>query len=457
MNFAEMSCSSSSKKLCGRIKCSTCYNRSFANHQKAQFWSSKNELNPIQVFKNSNKKYLFDCTDCGHEIEMILKNVSANQWCKFCNSDGICEEDCIYCYNKSFASHPMAIMWSNKNNYNPRNILKSSDKKCWFDCSDCGHSFESRLFSITTENHCAYCKNQKICNDGCCSYCYKKSCASHKMSEAWSPLNEISSRNTFLQSNKKIVFNCLICRHEYSTTPNHYYNRNGSCPYCANKKLCQENECVSCFNNSFASHPLVDCWSNKNNTTPRRVFKGSDTKYLFNCNMCNSEFESKLYNVLTGYWCPYCKNKTEGKVLKFIQTEYSDYKSQLRFDWCRYSKTNNIMPFDFGLTDKKILIELDGEQHFSQVSNWDSPESIQEKDIEKIKYALDNGFTLIHIYQSEVWNNTYDWKHTLKIIVQNLIIENNPRVIFVCGSSKYVQHITRLNNLVKYETINPKI
>lgn len=68
------------------------------------------------------------------------------------------------------------------------------------------------------------------------------------------------------------------------------------------------------------------------------------------------------------------------------------------------------MPFDFGLTDKKILIELDGEQHFNQVSNWDSPESVQSKDIEKIKNSIQSGYSIIHIYQKEVWNDIYDWK-----------------------------------------------
>jgi predicted Zn-ribbon and HTH transcriptional regulator len=182
-----MTCSSTSKILCGYNECSICYNRSFATHPKSEFWSSKNELQPYEVLKSSNKKYLFDCKDCGHELEMMVKNVSIGQWCKYCNGNGLClSNDCEFCYNKSFASHPMAICWSNKNELKSREVLKGSDKKFWFNCKDCGHEFESALYSISRGTKCPYCTNQKLCNDTHCINCYTKSCASHLMSKAWS-------------------------------------------------------------------------------------------------------------------------------------------------------------------------------------------------------------------------------------------------------------------------------
>ena len=110
----EMSCSPANKKLCG--KCDICNQRSFAMHSRATCWSSKNALKAYEVLRSSNKKYLFDCKDCGHELEMSLCNLSNGQWCKYCNSNGLCdEEDCLFCYQKSFASHPMAESWSDKN------------------------------------------------------------------------------------------------------------------------------------------------------------------------------------------------------------------------------------------------------------------------------------------------------------------------------------------------------
>lgn len=448
----KMSCSATRKKLCGIIECSICYNRSFAMHPKSQFWSSKNELEPYEVFKCSNKKYWFDCTDCGHEIQLQLGNIINGQWCSYCNKDKLCNSNnCNFCFNKSFASHPMANGWSSKNELSARNISKSSDSKYWFDCINCNHSFEARLYSIKNENHCPYCTNQKLC-DNECQLCFNKSCASHQMSKAWSDKNEIIPRMMFLQSNKKCIFNCLKCNHEYETTIHHYYNRDGSCPYCANKYLCQDDNCKSCFIKSFASHPLVSCWSSKNNISPRSIFKGSESKGIFNCNVCNSEFESKMYNVLTGYWCPYCKNKSEAKLLQFLN-KYN-CKTQVRFDWCRFSKTNNIMPFDFELMNDKILIELDGEQHFSQVSNWDAPELIQEKDVEKIKKCIENGYSIIHINQEEMWKDKYDWKHILQDNIEHLKNTDNKQVLFISRANKYSSHIEKLNN-IHYKLIQP--
>ncbi len=145
-----MSCCNTSKKLCEDSECSTCHSRSFATHPRAKFWSDKNTMGPHEVLRSSNKKYIFDCEECGHELEMILKNVVSGQWCKYCNGNGLCQsESCKFCYNRSFASHPMAIAWSLKNTIKPRDILKGSDKRFWFDCPDCEHDISTiKLKSI---------------------------------------------------------------------------------------------------------------------------------------------------------------------------------------------------------------------------------------------------------------------------------------------------------------------
>ncbi len=414
-----MTCNNNSKTLCGN--CTKCYERSFATHPRSINWSDKNKIKPYQVHKSSNKKFYFNCKDCEHELFISLTNIIKGQWCGYCKGNNIClSENCKMCFEKSFASQPMSIMWSFKNDKNPREILKGSETKYLFECTECKHEFQTALFSIKKDKHCPYCSNKKLCEDDSCQTCYNKSCASHIMAQAWSSLNDITPNKVFLQSNKKMKFNCLKCNHLYETQVLHYYNRNGSCPYCANKYLCNNNKCKICFEKSFASHPKINCWSDKNDKLPRNIFKGSETKYIFNCDKCNSEFESKMYNVLTGYWCPYCKNKSEAKVLTMLKESYPNCKTQIRFDWCRYSETNNIMPFDFGIIDSKILIELDGEQHFNQISNWNSPESVQLKDNEKMKYAIQHGYSIIHIYQVDVWSNTNNYDNHIKYMDKSI-------------------------------------
>lgn len=427
-----MTCSVSSKKLCG--ECDTCNQRSFATHPKAAYWSDKNEKRPEEVHLQSNKKFIFDCKDCGHELLLALNTIQSGGWCSYCNKDKLCDKDCAFCFQKSFASQPMASLWSDKNEIHSRLICKGSERKFWFDCTMCRHSFQSVLYTLKNNNHCPYCTHQRLCEDDC-NYCFLKSCASHQMAYAWSAKNVVQPRQVFLQSNKKMIFDCVVCNHEYETTVTHYYNRGGSCIYCSNHKLC-DNDCELCFTKSFASHPKVHCWSDKNTLIPREVFKGSNKRAIFNCDKCTSEFDSILYNVLTGYWCPYCKNKSEAKMVAFLST-YPECRKQLRFEWCRFSVTNNIMPFDFGIGN--VLIELDGEQHFTQISNWDTPENVQVKDKEKIRKCMEQGYSIIHISQLDVWYDNYDWKTVIQEEIA-LLQDQVPTCVFISSQDIYGNH-----------------
>lgn len=448
-------CILTQKVLCGNVSCDVCVPRSFATHPRASSWSSKNTLLPHQVLKNSNKIFEFNCDECGHSILLSLNNVSKGIWCKYCKISALCDqEDCKMCFEKSFASHPMSASWSSKNDKSARMITRGSEIKCWFDCTDCKHEYQAVPYSIQKDKYCPYCTNQKVCDQEDCKVCFEKSCASHEMKNAWSQNNELTSRQVMLQSAKKIIFNCLICYHSYTTTPNHYYHRNGSCPYCANKYLCQKDECTSCHQKSMASHPHINCWSQKNTINPRLTFKGSEIRCIFNCDVCHSEFDAKAYNILSGYWCPYCKKKTEAKVLEFLKDLEGEWKTQRRFTWCRFSKTNNIMPFDFGSESKKVLLEIDGEQHFSQISNWDSPESVQCKDIEKIQLAIKEGYSVIHISQLDIWKDRYDWKATLLRTFDDLK-EVNECCFISQNLELYQKHIEQLNVNITYREIHP--
>lgn len=79
---------------------------------------------------------------------------------------------------------------------------------------------------------------------------------------------------------------------------------------------------------------------------------------------------------------------------------------QPKFDWCRGLKTGKYLPFDF-LVDDSIIIELDGIQHFEQVSNWDSPLITQAADRYKEICAKRNGYTIIRLLQEDVWDDTF--------------------------------------------------
>ena len=65
------------------------------------------------------------------------------------------------------------------------------------------------------------------------------------------------------------------------------------------------------------------------------------------------------------------------------------------------------------IPEMQIIIELDGLQHFKQVSNWDSPENQFCNDMKKTMMACDNGYRVIRIIQEDVQNDSYDWYSVL--------------------------------------------
>ncbi len=117
--------------------------------------------------------------------------------------------------------------------------------------------------------------------------------------------------------------------------------------------------------------------------------------------------------------CNMCKNKTELKLLKWFKETYPQFiiKTQVKFDWC---KNKRHLPFDFYTEDLNLIIELDGPQHFKQVSNWQCPEETKIIDDLKNKLALKNSLSVIRICQSIVFNDKEHWDTQLQEAIINI-------------------------------------
>jgi very-short-patch-repair endonuclease len=317
---------------------------------------------------------------------------------------------------KSFASHKKSKYWNyEKNILTPRQVYQHTNKKYWFICPDCKHDFETSPNTINHGSWCGFCGNKSLCTNDDCKICYNKSFASHIRSNDWSKKNKSSPRMEFLNSSKHFYFDCSDCNHELYMCLVNIVRLNRSCIYCTNQDLCLNKECLSCYNKSFQSHFNIQYWDSlKNKEIPRRLFKGTITKYWFKCEK-NHSFDASLNNITRGRFCPICKNKTEKKMFKWLEKNYTAIKFQPKFKWCRNIQ---LLPFDFKVNN--ILIELDGDAHFRQVRNWRTPEQHQERDIYKQNKALENGYSVIRIYQIDVFNDKNDWENKLKQAIDTI-------------------------------------
>jgi len=127
----------------------------------------------------------------------------------------------------------------------------------------------------------------------------------------WSERNILKPNEVALNSHKKFWFDCE-CGHTFESSLLNINHGNSWCGYCSKppQKLCDNDNCKSCFDNSFASHEKSIYWSNKNQLTPRQIFKGTDRKkFIFNC-ICGHKLEMVVKNVTSqGHWCSYCSHQ----------------------------------------------------------------------------------------------------------------------------------------------------
>lgn len=404
------------------------FERSFASHPRSANWSPENKISPSDVYRSSSAKYFFLCDVCDHTFETSLASISnAGQFCPYCANRKLCKKkSCEKCFQNSFSSHPRSNQWSPENKISAREVTKSNYKKYKFICDVCDHNFEARLSHVTNGSFCPYCANQKLCKKNSCEKCFEKSFAAHPKSNQWmSPENKCSAREVFISSNKKYKFICDICSHIYEAA----LNSLGNCSFCSNKKLCDNLKCEICEKKSFSSNKYSEFWSEENLLTPREVFKCSNEKFKFDCPNCEDVYESTLIHISNNSWCSCTKNKTERKLYDFLKMNCeSKITRQKTFDWCRNKNEKYFWPFDFCIEDFNLILELDGPQHFIQVSNWQTPEFTQDRDNKKMIKANKNNYSVIRILQEDVLNDRNDWE---KKLIKKIKKYDSPRNIFI--------------------------
>lgn len=133
----------------------------------------------------------------------------------------------------------------------------------------------------------------------------------------------------------------------------------------------------------------------------------------------------------------FCKNKTEALLYNIIKEKFPTIILQFKQDWC---KKIFYLPFDFCIPEYKIIIELDGPQHFRQISNWSSPEEQFDNDKYKEKCANDNGYLIIRILQEDVLNDIYNWEGELYDSIEKIKNGYNKN-IYLCKNKEYSNFI----------------
>ncbi len=137
--------------------------------------------------------------------------------------------------------------------------------------------------------------------------------------------------------------------------------------------------------------------------------------------------------------CSLCFNKTEAKLKKWLEELYpNDVLYQFAPKWCKNKKTNRYLRFDFLIKSKKLIIEVDGKQHFEVVEYFNNNvEKRVKRDKYKMEKANKNGYSVIRIIQDDVWLNKNNWEEKLKDEIRDYRIPQNR---FICENREYKNH-----------------
>ena len=228
----------------------------------------------------------------------------------------------------------------------------------------------------------------------------------------------------------KVSITCLVCSEDFPQIPDNHLQGNG-CPTCAVKKVAniKKNKAADEFIEKAISKHGEGRYAYDN-----VEYKNSRMKVNITCLLCSRDFPQSPNKHLNGRGCPICQHKTEKKVHDDLINHYPGLTIQFKANWCKNPETNCYYPFDFCIQDKRVIIELDGRQHFEDVKYWKSSfEDRHVVDLFKQTTANDNGFRVIRIIQEDVWSDKYDW---LTELLKN-IEDDTKQNVFMCKNGEY--------------------
>ena len=231
----------------------------------------------------------------------------------------------------------------------------------------------------------------------------------------------------YINSNTQIIIICKV-HGEFSQIPDFHINRKCGCPKCSNNV---KSDLLEFIEKSKKIHNNKYDYSKVN-------YINNYTNVVITCKKHGEFLQTPDLHINKKCGCPSCINKTEFKFFSKIQELYPTIKRQYKVEWC---KNKLYMPFDFVIEELKIIIELDGEQHFTQVSNWTSPKIQIEKDKYKINCANNNGFSMIRLLQNDVLKDKINWIQEIKISISKIVNDEKIQNIFICKNNEYINYI----------------
>lgn len=129
---------------------------------------------------------------------------------------------------------------------------------------------------------------------------------------------------------------------------------------------------------------------------------------IYVCHRCGETLYTRYsdYKAHAGHNCEGIKSSGEAIVEQYLKKNGIAYKTQRDTLKCVNPDTGFVMPYDFELSGRRILIEVQGEQHRKFIPRFhitqEAFEYQQKKDRYKKAYAESKGYRLIEIWYEDL-------------------------------------------------------
>lgn len=394
-------------------------------------------------YQNSKSILKFKCNQCNTEFEKRIGLLINKSGCPTCVAKSLnknINSTSIFHSNEEIRKNN----WIDKCNQLYPNLFdfskvvyKNKDTKVILGCLKCQNEFEVTPHQIVSK------PTRKVVG---CSKCNCKQRGEDRILSQEDILERIDAKwvvidwLNYKNINDYIDIECVECKSKYNRCIKNLLNDMG-CKLCYNNRRGDTLR----FNNEKIIEKFQERWGN--------LFDYSKVTYVSMWDpvavICkeHGEFQINPHEHERGQGCPDCNWTTEKHFLKYLKTKFPDIIHQFKIDTCKNKKH---LPFDYYIPSIKTIIEIDGKQHFEKVKLWDNNVEINiERDIFKMKKAIESGYKIIHIYQEDIYSHNEKWFDT-NIYPQ--IINNNLDYTFISlNKNLYNKHKAFMNNTFQKE------
>lgn len=380
-----------------------------------------NKCSPKDIGFASNHKIWLKCPRGMHSSRQFSPNnlihPGRTAKCPECESIGQFLLD-------NYGEEGIDLYWSSKNDLDPFKIRKGSRTKAWFICQEKDYhgDYLMTVNNFTNGQRCPYCSSTKIHPlDSFAQWCIDNIDRDF-LSKYWSERNTLNPFELAKCYERKVYIKCL--EHDYHgdyeiSCAN--FIKGKRCPYCSNKKIHPRDSVA-------AKYPIVlEYWSDKNKVSPYEIAPKSNKKFIFFCKK-HGEFEITMCDFIESFYrCPKCSVEAAASSYQVMLENYlndiglfhlKEYDCNLK---PTNIKTGRVLPYDNEIPDLKLIIEVNGMQHYKvcgltkmnashmNVEPEEYLEYQQWKDSLKKNYAINHGYNYLEIPYT-AFNKDEDYK-----------------------------------------------